>query len=304
MCFYFRGSLQSVDVCRGGQVAISCVSFSSNANMRFKSRFILSALVLVACVSGARAAEVDWQKTVDPPVRGSAGSSRPVRLKYGFGWNGIVAASGDVRLAKTNGDRIQFTASGGTIGLARALWKYDVNHLAYLDAQTLRPLQIKEVSDVRSKRVRTDVTFTPQGVTSVREETSKGKAKSKTRRFDYPHVQSVTSALLYLRTQPLTDGAVHRVVVYPETAGYLCTVTVVGREGVTVPTGNYEALKLDVHVDKIVGHRELLPHKKVKKATVWLSDDADRVVLRIEAQIFVGTVFAELQSIDFEDSNP
>jgi hypothetical protein len=225
-----------------------------------------------------------------------------VRLKYGFGWNGIVAASGDVRLTKTSGDRIQFTANGGTIGLARALWKYDVNHLAYLDAQTLRPLHIKEVSDVRSKHVRTDLTFTPQGVTSVREETNKGKVKSKTREFDFPKVHSATSALLYLRTQPLRDGAVHRVVVYPETSGYLCTVTVVGRDRVTVPTGTHEALKLDIRVEKITGHRELQPHKKVKKTTVWLSDDADRVVLRIETQVFVGTVFAELQSLSFEDA--
>ena len=271
--------------------------------MRINSRFTLSALVLIACASAAPAAEVDWQKTVDPLVRGAAGSSRPVRLKYGFGWNGIVAASGDVRLAKTNGDRIQFTATGGTIGLARALWKYDVNHLAYLDAQTLRPLEIKEVSEVRAKRVQTNLTFTSAGVTSVREETNKGKANSKTRRFDFPNVQSVNSALLYLRTQPLTDGAVHRVVVYPATSAYLCTATVAGRERITVPTGTYEALKFDVQLKKIGDHRELLPHKKLKKATVWLSNDADRVVLRIETQVFVGTVFAELQSIKFEDSS-
>jgi hypothetical protein len=270
--------------------------------MTFNSRFILSALVLITCGCAAGAAEVDWQKMVDPLVRGSLGSSRSVRLKYGFGWNGIVAAAGDVRLIKTSGDRIQFTANGGTTGLARTLWKYDVNHIEYVDAETLRPLEIKEVSDVRSKRVRTNMTFTPQGVTSVREETNSGKVKSKTGVFDFPKVHSVTSAMLYLRTQPLTEGAVHRVVVYPETSGYLCTVTVLGRDRVTVPTGTHDALKLDVRVEKITGHRELQPHKKVKKTTVWISDDADRLVLRIETQVFVGTVFAELQSLAFEDA--
>jgi hypothetical protein len=285
-----------------GSVAISCRPSASKAPMRFSSLFILSTLVLVGCVSGVSAVEVDWQTSVDPLVRGTAATSRPARLKYGFGWNGIVAASGDVRLTKTSGDRIQFTANGGTIGIARALWKYDVNHLASIDAQTLRPLHIKEVSDVRSNHVRADLTFTPEGVTSIREETNKGKVNSKTRAFEFPKVQSVTSALLYLRTLPLTDGAVHRVVVYPETSGYLCTVTVVGRDQVTVPTGTHKALKLNVRVDKIAGDRELQPHKKVKKTTVWLSDDADRVVLRIEAQIFVGTVFAELQSLEFDDA--
>jgi hypothetical protein len=33
---------------------------------------------------------------------------------------------------------------------------------------------------------------------------------------------------------------------------------------------------------------------------VWLSDDADRILLRAEAEVFVGTVFAELQSVQFD----
>jgi hypothetical protein len=31
-----------------------------------------------------------------------------------------------------------------------------------------------------------------------------------------------------------------------------------------------------------------------------VSDDAERIILRIEAQVFVGTVFAELQSVRFD----
>ena len=269
--------------------------------MRYIPRVPYAAcILLVAAMASASAAK--WETTLDPLVRGSSAVSRPARLKYSFGWNGIPAASGDVRLRNESGGRIRFAANGGTSGLARALWKYEVNHVAFIDAQTLRPLEIKEVSDVRSKRVTTDLTFTPEGVTSVRVERNKGKVTSKKRRFDFPNVLSVNAALLYLRTQPLTDGAVHRVVVYPATSAYLCTVTVSGRDRITVPTGTHDALKLDVQLKKIGDNRELLPHKKVKKATVWLSDDPNRVVLRIETQVFIGTVFAELQSLEFEDA--
>jgi len=45
---------------------------------------------------------------------------------------------------------------------------------------------------------------------------------------------------------------------------------------------------------------ELEPHRKFKRATIWISDDNDRMLLRIEGQIFVGTVTAELQSVTFE----
>ena len=41
----------------------------------------------------------------------------------------------------------------------------------------------------------------------------------------------------------------------------------------------------------------------VRLLALSVSDDAERVILRIEAQIFVGTVFAELQSVRFDNPN-
>ena len=45
----------------------------------------------------------------------------------------------------------------------------------------------------------------------------------------------------------------------------------------------------------------LEPHKKFQNGTIWLSDDADRIPLRIEVNIFVGYIFAELDWIKFQD---
>ena len=255
---------------------------------------------LFAAASVAAGAE-DWESSVNKFAPGSFPEPRPVTVTYGFGWNGFTAASGEIRFTKSPAGQFSFDIKGGTIGFARTLWQYDVAHTALSDGKTLRPLHVKEVEDIRSKHLTTDLTFTPEGVTSAREERDDGEVKSKTRTFAFPDVLSLNSALLYLRTQTMRDGDTHRVVVYPATSAYLCTVTVRGRERVTVPTGSYNAIKLDVQLQKIGKKRELLPHKKLKKATVWLSDDADRLVLRIEAQIFIGTVFAELQSAQFEN---
>ena len=65
--------------------------------------------------------------------------------------------------------------------------------------------------------------------------------------------------------------------------------------------GNYKAIKVDLQLKRIGKHIELEPHRKFRRATIWVSDDADRILLRIEAQIFVGTVWAELQSLQFEN---
>jgi hypothetical protein len=80
------------------------------------------------------------------------------------------------------------------------------------------------------------------------------------------------------------------------------TLTVVGRAPLKIAAGDYAAIKLDVQISKIGKKGLLEPHKKFSRATVWVSDDTDRLLLRIEASVFIGTVFAELQSVSFVES--
>jgi hypothetical protein len=270
------------------------------------SPFCGTALVCAALLfaSWTAGAAEEWEANVSPFARGSFPEPRALRAQYRFGWGGVTAATADVRFSKTADGRLQLEAKGGTSGLARTLWAYDVKHTATSDAQTLRPISVKEVEKDRCEKVTTEVTFTDIGVTSVREEERDSKVKSKTRRFDFPNIWSLNSALLYLRTHPLNDGAVQRIVVYPATSAYLATVTVVGRDRVTVPTGTYDAIKVDVQLEKIDKKRELKPHKKFRGATVWLSDDTDRLLLRIETEVFIGTVYAEIESVQFENGKP
>ena len=107
--------------------------------------------------------------------------------------------------------------------------------------------------------------------------------------------------MLYLRSQPLKNGDVYRLVVYPANNAYLATTTVISRDRISVQAGAYKAIKIDLQLKRIGKHLELEPHRKFRRATIWVSDDADRILLRIEAQIFVGTVWAELQSLQFDN---
>jgi hypothetical protein len=107
-----------------------------------------------------------------------------------------------------------------------------------------------------------------------------------------------------LRSQPLQAQSVYRLVVYPATNAYLATATVLGREKLSVRAGSYNAIKIDLQLQRIGKNLDLQPHRKFRRATIWVSDDPDRVVLRIEAQVFIGTVFAELQSVHFDEPRP
>jgi hypothetical protein len=191
---------------------------------------------------------------------------------------------------------------GQTIGFVRALWKLDVNLRAVANSQTLRPVETQQTEKYRKKSFVTRLTFTNKGVTRARTETRDGSTTNKTRQFNFPDLFDLHSAMLYLRSQPLTDRSVHRVVVYAATNAYLATLTVVGRDETSVRAGTYKAIKADLRLERIGKHLELEPHRKFRRATIWISDDRDRILLRIEAQVFVGTVFAELQSVRFESA--
>ena len=107
--------------------------------------------------------------------------------------------------------------------------------------------------------------------------------------------------MLYLRSQPLKERSVYRVVVYPANNAYLVTTTVLGREKISVHAGSYNAIKIDLQLLRVGKQLQLEPHRKFRRATIWVSDDTDRILLRIEAQIYVGTIFAELQTVRFDN---
>ena len=219
--------------------------------------------------------------------------------KYAFSWSGFPGGSGEARLTKPGGDRYQLDGTIHTTGLVRALWKFDATHTSIVEANSLRPRSTKQVENLRNKKTVTSLSFDSTGVTSRETETPDKGEGTKVRRFDSQRLFDLYSALLYLRSQPLQEHSVQRILVYPATSAYLATVTVLGRERFAGPTGSYNSIKVELQLNKISKNRELEPHKKFRRAIAWLSDDSDRLLLRIQAQIFVGTVLAELQSVEF-----
>ena len=256
------------------------------------------AILFVFCTNCLAA---NWQSTISKEPPGNFPELRPLRATYRFGWSGLTAATGDVRFARV-GDKFAFDGTGRTVGFVRALWKFDVNQHAAADVRTLHPIELQQRENYRSKKLATQLTFTNNGVSRARTEGDGAAAKTSTKQFNFPDLFDLHSAALYLRSQPLNDRSVYRLVVYPATNAYLATLTVLGREKVSVHAGSYNAIKLDLQLKRVGKHLELEPHKKFRRATIWVSDDADRLLLRIEAQIFVGTIFADLQSVHFENA--
>ena len=244
----------------------------------------------------------DWQASVtkDPP--GNFPPLRPLHGKYVFGWSGFTAATAEVRFFRPDVDRCQVEGAGRTIGLARALWRYDVNYRAVANIVSLRPIESNQADVYRAKKITTHLLFNNTTVRRMRSETpppASGQPKPKD--WQFPNLFDLQTSVLYLRSQPLQTKSVYRLVVYPATNAYLATATVLGREKLPVRAGSYNAIKIDLQLQRIGKNLDLQPHRKFRRATIWVSDDSDRLVLRIEAQVFVGTVFTELQSVHFDE---
>ena len=240
----------------------------------------------------------DWTSTLtrDPP--GNFPHLRPVRATYAFGWSGITAATADIYFHPGEGNIFVLEGRGRTIGLARVLWKFDVNYRSMANAQTLRPLETHQVETVRGKRIETHLKFSDAGVSRTRVEGN--PPKPSTKEFALQNLNDLHSVLLYIRSQPLRDRSSYRVAVYPANSSYVATITVSGRERLRIRAGNYNAIKLNLQLQRIGKKDQLEPHRKFRRASIWISDDPDRLLLRVEGQIFIGSVTAELQSARFE----
>jgi hypothetical protein len=298
-----RRARREAKVCGRLQAATASIGFPGQIATAGFSGKQLAAIALVLLLSfGSRSVAANWQSTLtkDPP--GNFPELRPLRATYRFGWSGLTAATGDVHFTRASEDRFQLDGTGRTIGFVRALWKLDVNYRALAYAKTLRPVETLQTEDYRSKKIATHLIFTNNGVSCARTEGQGGSAGTKTREFNLPNLVDLHSAMLYLRSQPLADRSTYRVVVYPATSAYLATLTVLGREKTSVRAGTYNAIKIDLQLNRIGKKLDLQPHRKFRRATIWVSDDADRILVRIEAQVFVGTVFAELQSARFDSA--
>ena len=257
---------------------------------------VLAAFIAIA-IANSEQTEPSWASSVTTDKGAGKFQTTPnVHLTYRFGWSGITAAEADVRLVNKDGTT-KTTTSGGTTGFARTLFKCDIDHECVSQRESLIPIHIVQDEKYANQTVHTTIEFNSKSVTSLREVTpSKDSPKPKTLEF-YP-VYSLETALLWLRSQPLNDGEREVMVVYANNAAYLATIKVVGRERIRIGQTDRNAIKVEFNFKTIDSHLNLKTYKRFKSGRGWLSDDEYRLPLRVEADIFIGYVFAEIETSD------
>ncbi len=224
----------------------------------------------------------------------------PYRATYRIGWGGVTAAHAEVALLSgRGGETVEMRGRAATEGTARALFPLDAKLSATADARTLRARRVEQDEERRDKWLRATVDFDDAGARRVETVTPRKtqQAEEKRKNFPWPEARDFLSTYLYLRSFEWKDGESRAVLVMSPVAPYFLRATYRGREEVATKAGRRRALRFSVEeLAKVQDSGVLKPQRKLKSATAWISDDPARRLLRIEAKVFIGAVFLELES--------
>ena len=262
--------------------------------MKRRLAIVFAMLSLSACAD-------DWRSTLTPPQPGGFPPLRAQTATYKFGWGKFTAAQADFDFSKTKDGLLKLTVAAKTTGAVRKLWQMDTQHTALAEAATLRPVSLQQTETYKAKTLIAKVNFGPDKLERWQESKPPASSPAKWRTFKCPDVFDLHTALLFTRSQPMKKGDTYRLVVYPARDAYLAEIAVAGREKLTAGGKEYDAIKCALRLQEITKQLELEPHKKFKRAFIWVSDDRDRLLLKVQAEVFVGSVWTELESVKFAE---
>lgn len=255
------------------------------------------ALLIFLLVSTAFA-EGDWRQNLTPASPGKFPPLRPFRAIYSFGWGGFTAARAEAAFTRSPDNQLRMEVKGGTTGFVRVLWRLDATHLAYANASTLLPVSMRQVEIYRGQTLKTNLDFDEEGVTRLFVKQPADKPQ-KPVEYKFPNIRDMCSALMFVRSLRLQTGETYSLVVYPGTSPFLITAKVSGKEKIEVPAGKFTAIKVDLRLWRIGRDYQLDTPAKCKHAVAWVSDDSDRLPLKAQADVFVGSIWGELQKVTF-----
>ena len=222
------------------------------------------------------------------------------RLTYAFDWNGIPGARAWMGLKEEVKDGARWIVleyEGRTAVEIAWAWDYRVSGTAYLDPQTLLPAVSTVTSTKKGKTKRSTTRFDRSaGVAeTVTEKLYRGT--SSTERVPFRQGLDLPTALLLMRTLELRAGESVTVEVLQSDKAYAVTLTAGAVETVSVRAGSFEAVPVDVRVEAQGSSGQGEARSEYRAVRVWLSAQG-HVPLKMEAQVTVGRVRAELVSVE------
>ncbi len=257
----------------------------------------------------------EWEKTLTPLSRGPFLPMPEGKAEYRLGWAGVTAGESTFRSSRPAPGLSRLVVELRTVGSPRLLWPLDAMALLTSDTAAAHPLRVRQLERYRGRSVVSALEFAPDQVfyskgrlarpadpapagfftdAAADRERLRALTGGKAKRFRHGDVLDLHSALLFVRGQPLREGETLRLLVFQDRSAYLATIRVIRRERIAVQAGNFPAIRLDLSLAWVDKNLALQPHENFRRASGWISDDRNRLLLKIESDVFIGSVWGEL----------
>lgn len=183
--------------------------------------------------------------------------------------------------------------NGHSTGFARKLFPYTFTFTSFA-TKAYKPILF--VSHEKDEKEIVDIKNSYKSPGAIHHSSTNRFGNKKLIENDYkfaaPQIHDAITAMLYVRGQPLKNGTTTNLCILPFSSPYYANITVLGRE----THNGKKAIKLSVKLQKIEEtNNNLKQYKKLKKpALMWISDDAQRILLELRSEVFIGDVRAVL----------
>ncbi len=262
-----------------------------------------SAICLLAAVIGVSAGPLlaDWRDSLTPDIPGSFPPVRPLDAEYRIGWTDIEAARAHAKITGDGPGIIRFAGTCATSGLARLLWQLDASLDSTSALDGLRTIYSVQNEAYAKYSILTQIVARPDGIWCLHENFPPRGNPARWKLIKLSPLRDLVSGVLFIRSQNLVPGAFVSTIIFPGDCPFFVEIKSVGTCQIHVAGATRDAIKLDIHLRRINLKKveQLERYGKFQNGTIWLSNDADRIPLRVEINIFVGYVFAELESVAF-----
>lgn len=213
------------------------------------------------------------------------------RLDYRLSWNGIPAGDATVTVAKDehgSAGQYRVDARVRTGWLVDLLWSLRGRVASSFTAADLVPLGFRYDREVNHEHSVTDVVFDSSAAQATGTHSQNGRTKVLDVR-EAGVVDPVTAVFRAL-SEPVHVGDTLRYEVFTGESRYRVEMVITGEEAVTVSAGTFWAWRVEPRVWKLGSGID----RRLRHATLWVSEAPVRTLLRIRSEVFIGAVNCEL----------
>jgi hypothetical protein len=215
-----------------------------------------------------------------------------VKLRIHYGMVNAGYATLEIKDAVKNNKKVHHVVGKGwTTGMAKFFFEVEDNYESYFDKETGKPYQFVRKIDEGGYTKNQEGFFNQEKNTVLVKDYKKKTEKT----FSTPEqVQDIVSSFYYLRNHPSIDklkvGESIAIDMFFDDETTKFKLKFLGREDISTKFGKISCMIFRPYVQ--AGR----VFKEEESLTVWISDDDNKIPIRIKASLAIGSIKADLEA--------